>query len=106
MGAGLFSNFWDSAKPFSLDQKCVEVFHWRDGAFIDNEGVWCMDEAVVAKHVAQSMADPHRLESILRDMKKYREPSGVYQIGGCIDATRESPRLLRPASCDIVLRDI
>ena len=106
MGAGLFSNFWDRAKPFSLDQKCVEVFHWRDGAFIDNEGVWCMDEAVVAKHVAQSMADPHRLESILRDMKKYREPSGVYQTGGCIDATRESPRLLRPVSCDIVLRDI
>jgi len=39
-------------------------------------------------------------------MKKYREPSGVYQNGGCIDATRESPRLLRPQTCDIVLRDI
>ena len=106
MGAGLFSNFWDCANPFSLDQKCVEVFHWRDGAYIDNEGVWCMDEAVVAKHVAQSLADPQRLQTILADMKKYREPSGVYQNGGCIDATRESPRLLRPASCDIVLRDI
>ena len=99
-------NFWDCTNPFSLDQKCVEVFHWRDGAYIDDEGVWCMDEAVVAKHVAQSFEDPARLQSILGDMKKYREPSGVYQNGGCIDATRESPRLLRPASCDIVLRDI
>ena len=106
MGAGLFSNFWDCASPFSLDQKCVEVFHWRDGAFIDDEGVWCMDEAVVAKHVTQSLADPQRMQTILADMKKYREPSGVYENGGCMDATRESPRLLRPASCDIVLRDI
>jgi len=106
MGAGLFSNFWDCANPFTLDHKCVEVFHWRDGAYVDDEGVWCMDEDVVSQQVARSMEDPHRLPLILRDMKKYREPSGVYQNGGCIDATRESPRLLRPTSCDIVLRDI
>jgi len=106
MGAGLFSNFWDCANPFTFDQKCVEVFHWRDGAYIDNEGVWCMDEAVVSKHVAESLADLQRMQSILVDMKKYREPSGVYQNGGCIDASREAPRLLRPGSCDIVLRDI
>jgi hypothetical protein len=106
MGAGLFSNFWDCSRPFSLNEKCVEVFHWRDGAYVDDAGVWCMDEAVVAQQVALSLSDPHLLPSILLDMKKYREPSGVYQNGGCIDATRESPRLLRPQTCDIVLRDI
>lgn len=106
MGAGLFSNFWDCSRPFSLDEKCVELFHWRDGAYLDDAGVWCMDEAVVAQQVAQSLADPFELQSILLRMKKYREPSGVYQNGGCIDATRESPRLLRPQTCDIVLRDI
>ena len=106
MGAGMFSNFWDCASPFSLDKKCVEVFHWRDGAYLDDAGMWCMDEEKVAKHVAQSLADPHQLQSILLDMKKYREPSGVYQNGGCIDATRESPRLLRPGTSDIVLRDV
>jgi hypothetical protein len=106
MGAGLFSNFWDCSRPFSLDEKCVELFHWRDGVYLDDAGVWCMDEAVVAQQVAQSLADPHKLQSILLGMKKYREPSGVYQNGGCIDATRESPRLLRPQTCDIVLRDI
>jgi hypothetical protein len=106
MGAGLFSNFWDCSRPFSLDEKCVEVFHWRDGAYVDGAGVWCMDEAVVAQQVALSVSDPLQLQSILLGMKKYREPSGVYQNGGCIDATRESPRLLRPQTCDIVLRDI
>ena len=106
MGAGLFSNFWDCASPFSLDKKCLEVFHWRDGAYIDEAGVWCMDEGVVANQVAQSLSDPHKMQAILVEMKKYREPSGVYQSGGCIDATRESPRLLRPETSDIVLRDI
>lgn len=106
MGAGLFSNFWDCTAPFTLDKKCVEVFHWRDGAYVDDAGVWCMDETMVAKHVRQTMADPHQMEPILQQMKKYREPSGVYENGGCIDASRESPRFLRPQTCDIVLRDI
>ena len=106
MGAGMFSNFWDCSRPFSLHEKCVELFHWRNGAYLDDAGVWCMDEAIVAQRVAQSLADPSELQSILLSMKKYREPSGVYQSGGCIDATRESPRLLRPQTCDIVLRDI
>ena len=106
MGAGLFSNFWDCSAPFTLDKKCVEVFHWRDGAYMDDAGVWCMDENTVAQKVRQSLADPHALPSILRTMKKYREPSGVYLDGGCIDATRESPRFLRPVTSDIVLRDI
>ena len=106
MGAGLFSNFWNCKAPFTLDKKCLEVFHWRDGAFVDDAGLWCMDEALVAQHVSKSMADPQQQQSILYAMKKYREPSGVYENGGCIDATRESPRLLRPQTCDIVLRDI
>jgi hypothetical protein len=65
-----------------------------------------MDEAKVAQKVHQTLADPHALQAILRAMKKYREPSGVYLDGGCIDATRESPRLLRPGTSDIALRDI
>jgi len=106
LGKGLFSNFWSNQLPFGFDEKCLEVYHWRDGAFQDDEGAWFMDESVVADKVRLTKTDPQAMADILQQMRRYREPSGVYVQGGCIDASRESPRFVRPLTCNMVLRDV
>jgi Protein-glutamine gamma-glutamyltransferase len=106
LGNGLFSNFWANHLPFSLDEKCLEVYHWRDGAFQDDAGIWNMDESVVSEKVRVSKSDAEKMTGILKQMYRYREPSGIYLQGGCIDASRESPRFIRPGTCDMVLRDV
>ncbi len=103
LGGGLFANFWQLNRPFSLDDKCIEVFHWRDGLYTDAEGEARIDETVVAREVAVTQADPQRRARILARMRRLRDPRGVYAEGGCIDATRESPRWVCPQSTDLVL---
>ncbi len=105
LGGGLFTNLWMQDKPFSLDAKCVELYHWRSGIFKDAEGKLRMDEAVIKERVRASMEDPVELGHILDRMMRLRDPSGVYADGGCIDTTREYPRYVCPGTSDIILPD-
>ncbi len=103
MGNGLFSNFWERARPFTLESKCLEIFHWRDGVHTSADGQLAMDEARVAEAVCTTRADPAALQSALDCMMRLRDPQGVYAEGGCIDATREFPRSVSRHSCQLVL---
>lgn len=103
LGGGLFSNFWERDKPYTLTAKCLELFHWRHGVCEDAAGELQMDEGVVAERVRQSLADPGEIETILAQMLRYREPQGVYGHGGCIDTSREYPRWVCPGTADLVL---
>src|SRR5690606_9265125 len=38
LGGGLFNNFWKRDQPYTLTAKCVEIYHWRDGARHDARG--------------------------------------------------------------------
>lgn len=103
MGAGLFSNFWQRDRPFTLESKAIEIFHWRHGAVVDGQGQLVMDESVVEEHVAQTERDPQARQQVLERMLRMRDPQGVYAEGGCIDATREHPRNVSRANCQLVL---
>jgi len=105
LGHNLFTNFWKRDQPFSLEAKCVEVYHWKDGVFVDDDGELQMNEELVESCVKQSMADPSKFEMILDRMMRYRDPQGVYKEGGCIDASRESPRYVRPSTSDLNFSD-
>ncbi len=103
LGGGLFSNFWKSDQPYSFDAKCVEVYHWRDGAQLDAQGELVMDESVVDRLTAATLQDLERTAAVLARMQRLRDPKGVYADGGCIDSTREYPRQLCPGTADIRL---
>ncbi|AOB33586.1 hypothetical protein AKI39_09855 [Bordetella sp. H567] len=103
LGGGMFNNFWNHQRPFSLTAKCVEIYHWRDGVYTDAEGVLRVDETRVEPRVRASMADPAEIDRILTQMVRLREPRGVYIDGGCIDTTRECVRWVRPGTTDLVL---
>ncbi len=103
MGNGLFSNFWKREQPFTLESKCLEIFHWRDGALIGPDGQLMMDEARVALAAELTRHDPTSLQTVLEGMMRLRDPQGVYAEGGCIDATREFPRGVSRQACELVL---
>lgn len=103
LGDGLFTNFWKRDQPFSLTAKCLEIYHWRDGAYVDDAGELQMDEAIVEQRVRATRNDPAEVERILQRMLRLRDPKGVYQEGGCIDTSREYPRCIRPGTADIRL---
>lgn len=105
LGHNLFTNFWKRNSPFTLQTKCVEVFHWKDGAYLGEDGELHMDESIVELEVAKSLADPGRYAQILERMMRYRDPKGVYDQGGCIDTSRESPRWVCPLTGDLVIPD-
>ena len=94
LGSGLFSNFWRRDKPFDLTSKCLEIYHWRDGAYINSSGVLSMDESEVERQIALTRQSPTKMDSVMSKMMVYRDPAGVYANGGCIDSTREIPRSL------------
>jgi len=103
LGNGQFNNFWERGSPYTLTSKCVEIFHWRHGLQKDASGKLIMDEQIVHERVQQTLADPAATAAILERMARIRDPQGVYAEGGCIDATRERVRWVRPGHCDIVL---
>ncbi|MBI2307878.1 MAG: hypothetical protein HYU78_11315 [Rhodocyclales bacterium] len=103
MGGGLFSNFWQRDRPYTLAGKCLEVYHWRHAAWRDDSGELQIDEAVVEERVRRSLEDPERHAEILDTMLRYRDAQGVYADGGCIDSTRECPRRVCPGTAEIVL---
>jgi hypothetical protein len=104
LGDGLFSNFWKRDQPYTLQDKCVELYHWRHGLYRDEDGEERIDEGKVAELVEATRHDPAELARILAVMARYREARGVYtDAGGCIDTTREFPRWVRPTTSDLVL---
>lgn len=105
LGAGRFGNFWQTDRPFTLVDKCVEIHHWRHAAYTDAQGQLRIDEDEVARRVALTMADPAALAAVLETMQRWRDPRGVYAQGGCLDRTRECARWLCPATCDVSLAE-
>ncbi|KOF53434.1 hypothetical protein AD428_13575 [Achromobacter sp. DMS1] len=103
LGAGRFNNFWERDRPYTLTSKCVEIYHWRHGARTDAAGRLFIDEDIVKARVGRTLDDPGATARVLERMLRIRDPQGVYAEGGCIDATRECARWVRPGHADIVL---
>ncbi len=103
LGGGLFTNFWKHDQPYTLAAKCLEIFHWRHGAYHDAAGELQIDEDVVDACVQASLRNPAETEAILDAMLRYRDPKGVYADGGCIDTSREYPRWVCPGTSDMVI---
>lgn len=104
MGGGLFTNLWKHDQPYTLTRKCVEIYHWRHGLYLDDNGDERIDEDRIAPLIEASLNNPAELQRILAVMERYREPRGVYtEAGGCIDTTREFARWVRPGTTDLVL---
>ena len=99
LGGGLFSNFWKQERPYTLEDKCIEVFHWRHGAYVDERQEWQMDEAKVDACVLRTQSNPIERRRVLERMMRMRDPQGVYAEGGCLDASRERPRSVWPGHC-------
>ena len=105
LGDCLFTNFWKRDQTFSLTTKCLEMFHWRNATFQDNEGELRIDESVVEARVQATLKNPAEVAQILQKMERLYDPAGVYAEGGCIDISREYPRWVCPGTTDIVLPD-
>jgi hypothetical protein len=104
LGGGLFTNFWKRDQPYTLEQKCLEIYHWRHGLYFDAEGEERIDEAKVDVLVQETLQDPAEVARIAALMERYREARGIYtDAGGCIDTTREFARWVRPGTADLVL---
>ena len=103
LGGGQFNNFWDRNSHYSMEDKCLEIYHWRNATCVDAAGELQIDEAKVNELVLQSRENPEELQAIMERMLRLREPQGVYVSGGCIDASREHPRWVCPDNCDIRL---
>jgi hypothetical protein len=102
LGDGLFANFWQADKPYTLTQKCVEIYHWRNGLYQDGDGEWAIDEEGIKPLIAATLADPADLAQVMARMTRWREPRGVYtDAGGCMDTTREFARWVRPGTSDM-----
>lgn len=101
LGGGLFSNFWKDQAPYTLQDKCIEIFHWRDAVVNAHSDDPTMDEDLVEKLVQQTRHDPHREAAILARMLRWRDPQGVYAQGGCLDRSREHLRRVHPGTADL-----
>jgi hypothetical protein len=105
LGNGLFNNFWKCDKPYSMVEKCVEIYHWRSGMYKDAEGKLQMDESIVEERSRATLSDPIELERVLDCIMRLRDKFGTYANGGCVDTTREYPRWVCPGTSDIILPD-
>jgi hypothetical protein len=103
LGGGHFANFWELAKPYTLEGKCLEVYFWRDAVYLDAEGDARIDEERVMRMCADAHEHPDREATIIASMMRLRDPQGVYAEGGCIDATREVPRGVSLQHCELLI---
>ena len=106
LGAGQFNNFWDRTKPYTLEQKCLEIYHWRHGVATKSNGERWMNESRVEALVSQSAKNDLVFDGILAKMMRVRDDRGIYADGGCIDATRDAIRWVCPETTDIKLNNI
>lgn len=102
-GGGEFCNLWERANPFKLTDKCLEIYHWRDGVFYDAAGELKMNEDIVREKVNETKKSSAETSRIVERMMRYRDIRGVYQEGGCIDATRDVVRWICPNTSDLDL---
>jgi len=103
VGSGLFSNFWKRDQPFTLESKCIEIFHWRDGVTSNSAGDLWLDETIVEASVQETMKAPDKVQDVLHLMMRIRDPKGIYAEGGCLDATREHPKQIFPPNIELSL---
>jgi hypothetical protein len=82
VGSGLFSNFWKRDQPFTLQSKCLEIFHWRDGVQTNAAGELWMDETKVDACVQDTLHNPDKLQNILHQMMRIRDAKGFMQRVG------------------------
>jgi hypothetical protein len=101
LGGGRFSNYWDFTDPTSIEQKCLEVFHWRNGVVRLNNGEYWMDEPLVAEYVKKSLANPQECNTIVSQMMKLHDESGIYKDGGFISSTRDEVRWICKSTSQI-----
>lgn len=102
LGGGLFTNFWKQQQPYTLTDKCVEIYHWRHGLYRDEKGEVRIDEERIKPLIAATLANPVELARVMARMTRWREPRGVYtEAGGCMDTTREFARWVRPGTSDM-----
>lgn len=94
LGGGKFCNLWDRHSPYTLEEKCLEIYYWSQSVEVNSAGKAWMNEAVVKERVEEALRDPAIHRSILEKMMVYRDPTGVYADGGCIDLSRDSFRAL------------
>lgn len=92
LGGGRFCNLWDRQRPYTLEEKCLEIYYWSQCVEVSSAGVPWMNEAVVKERVQLALSDPSIKNPILQKMMVYRDPAGVYADGGCIDLSRDSFR--------------
>jgi len=90
LGGGLFCNLWDRQNPYTLEEKCLEIFYWSKSTAVNSNGMLYMNEALVKEQLTQAHNEPSIKDSILKKMMVYRDPTGVYADGGCIDLSRDS----------------
>ena len=90
LGGGRFCNLWDRHRPYTLEEKCLEIFYWSKSTAVNDSGVLFMNEDLVKEQVNKALNDPALSRSILEKMMVYRDPTGVYADGGCIDLSRDS----------------
>ena len=104
LGGGLFNNFWERDQPFTLTSSA-----WRSitgsMACASTPRARAIDEERVKTLARQTLADPDATAAVLARMMRIRDPQGVYEEGGCIDATRERVRWVTPGHSDISLPD-
>jgi hypothetical protein len=103
LGGGLFANFWKRDQPYTFDEKCVEIFHWRHAVYLDREGDPRIDESIVESAVRETFAAPGAREPVLNRMARLRDQKGVYAEGGCVDTTREFARYVCPGTSNLQL---
>lgn len=101
LGAGKFVNLWDRTKPYTLESKCLEIYHWRNGVIRQDSGELLMNEYIVQELVIETLSNPEEHDRILKKMMRYRDPAGVYADGGCIDRTRDTLRWVHPETTNI-----
>lgn len=90
LGGGKFCNLWDRHRPYSLEEKCLEIYFWSQSVEVNAAGIAWMNEAVVKERVEEALSNPTIKNPILKKMMVYRDPTGVYADGGCIDLSRDS----------------
>ena len=90
LGSGRFCNLWDRQSPYTLEEKCLEIFYWSKSTAVNDSGMLFMNEDLVKERVQLALDDPAIKKPILQKMMVYRDPTGVYADGGCIDLSRDS----------------
>jgi len=101
LGSGQFANLWNKSHPYTLEGKCIEIYHWRHSVSKNTLGQLEINEGLVKELVEETLSSDIQSQHVIDVMMKYRDPQGVYEDGGCIDITRDTFRWVHPDSTNI-----